>query len=106
MCVLELGLLSASDVLPIVVPCEYKAVGDKFVERLGAMRTWPKMEVTTLTFGPDEDPYVIRMENVWMATMSPCADYRAYLRQQREAEENERLLTDVEDAGKPLQEKS
>lgn len=86
MCTLRLGVLNCAEPLDVPVACEYQRVAVDWVESLSKRATWPKTEIARLELWEDEPPLVLRMDNVYMASVEQCPDYRAYRRAHRETE--------------------
>ncbi len=107
MCDLQLGTLNSGELTSLPVDCEYQQAAVNFVEQLGKKNLWPAADVVRLELCEGEPAVVIRMENVWLATVAHCADYVAQLRANAAAKENDELLNANAEAGKkPHKEKS
>lgn len=85
MCNLSLGVYTVGELVDYKVECGYYKVAREFVEHLAARVSWPKTEVARLDLWENEAPLVLRMENVYSATVETCAAYRAYQKERTEA---------------------
>jgi len=100
---LQLGIYTVGDTVDYLIPCEHRRTADLFVEQLAQHVAWPKNDVARLELWPDETPLVLRMENVYSATVNSCADYRAYRRSMKDLEttEEEETAAGPDQIGEP-----
>lgn len=87
MCTLSLGYYTRGEEADYRIPCESRAEAVEWVQRIGAQTAWPKTQHAVLELWPGEAPLVVRLDNVYSATVLTCEAFAAYERVRKDEEE-------------------